>query len=128
MKRKLMLFIIIVIFIIISGCVSNNPNPYKIPPLAPLSIRIINDTPNEINVSVNLTTQNGQFILNKTIHLKGWEYGEIKNITREVGEYYLNIFVDTNRSMRKAITYNEYWRDIYISIEKESIEIGQQVA
>ena len=109
---------------LIIGCISSDNNNKKVPELI---VTLVNESDNEINVTMIITDSKDNILYNQTIYLEKAEVKKTEKITDKEGYYNFYLFVDKNRTIDKELRINEEHYPPNFHIKNDEIQIGQKI-
>ena len=95
--------------------------------IPPLIVKIVNESDNNINVTIVITNSKDVILYNETLELSKAEMYETEKITEKKGKYYFDIYVDENRTLNKRITIDTEHSAPTIHIRNNEILMYQEI-
>ena len=103
------------------GCFNSNKQSPE------LILTFVNESNNEINVTIIVKDSENSVIYNKTFHLAKAEHKITEKITDKAGFYNFYLYVDENRTIEEQLRINEEHFPPTFHIKNDEIQIGQKI-
>ena len=92
-----------------------------------LIIRIVNESGNDINVTIMIFDSSNTILLNDTYHINKGDEINTGKIINKADTFRFSLFVDENRKIDKNLLVNELHSSPSFHIRDDEIQIGQKI-